>query len=111
MHHDASREVHQTPLCQEAASPYPMDERHIHEQAPEHQELQIALEVDPVGESARDEGRCDDSEHLLEEEVCQERDRGAVARIWAEANAPQADEAEVTYQPEVILAEGETEAH
>ena len=72
----AAGEVEHALLRQQAAAPDPVDERDVDEDAPDHQELQVALEVDPVGEGAGDERRGDDGEHLLVDEVRLGRDVG-----------------------------------
>ena len=53
VHHHAAGEVEHAPLGQEAAAPDPVHEGHVDEEAPDDEELEVALEVDPVGKGAR----------------------------------------------------------
>ena len=69
VHHGAAGEVEHAALGQPAAAPDPVDEGDVDDDAPEHQEPEIALELDAVGEGAGDERRRDDGEHLLIDEV------------------------------------------
>ena len=112
VHDDAAGEVEARPSCgEEAAAPDPVREGDVDEQAPEHQEHQVALEVDPVGEGAGDERRRDDGEHLLVGEVRQRRDRrrprpGRLADAVQERPVEVADDA-----AQDVAREGQRVAH
>ena len=56
--------------------------------------FEITLECDPVGEGTGDEGRGDNREHLLEDEVRQGRDMGGI-RTRRGANSSKSGPGEV----------------
>ncbi len=67
--HRAAGPVTHAVLGEPAAAPDPVDERDVDDDAPQHEEPEVALELDAVGEGAGDERRGDDGEHLLVDEV------------------------------------------
>ena len=76
---EAAGEVEDAPFRKETAAPDPVHDRHVDEEAPKDEELQVALEVHAIGKGAGDERRGDDGEHLLEYEV---GEGGDVRRLW-----------------------------
>ena len=104
--HEAAGEVEHALLRQPAAAPDPVHERDVHEDAPEHQEPQVALELDPVGERAGDERRGDDGEHLLVHEVRLGRDVRR-PRTRQVADARERRPAEVAEDAADVAREGE----
>ena len=110
MHDDAASEINHAPLREEAAAPDPVDEGDVDQQAPEHEEDEVRLEADAVGESAGDQRGGDDGEHQLEEEEGEEGNRGGVGVAGREADVLQAKVVEIADQPPVVAAVGEAEA-
>ncbi len=88
-----------------------MNEGDVDQQAPQHQEEQVGLERDAIGEGAANQRRRDDGEHQLEEEERQEGHCGRVHVIGCDAHPSQSNPVQVADDAPHIAAVREAEAH
>lgn len=100
--HDTARKVHYADLGEEAAAPNPVADGNVDEDHPQDEELQVAAEVQPPGERARDQRRSDDGKHKL---VSKEQDERHSARIDGARSDPH------LIQREVVADVAEQAAH
>ena len=79
----AAREIERAELMEPSVdAPYPMRERIVDEDRPEHGEHQKAAEGHPLGDRAGDQCGSDDCEHTLIHHVCLMRHGGRISGEW-----------------------------
>ena len=84
VNYDATGEIKHTPIGQHASAPDHVNKWEVDEQLPSHQEYEVGLEGDSIGEGAGDEGRRDDREHhLVDDEQQGRHGAGEVTRTDA----------------------------
>ena len=81
----AAGEVEGTEFSQEAAAPDPVCHGVVDEDSPEQDEDDESVELHAFGESAGDQGRCDDGEHALEGDESHFRNRPVFQDSHADA--------------------------
>ena len=84
MHHGAAGEVIQAQISQPAAAPYPVADRHVDTQQPEHGERQHGAETHTLGKGTHNQRRGNNGEGHLEQAVQAFRQR-AFQRVLADA--------------------------
>ncbi len=106
MHDEAAGEVQHAGLTEEAAAPYPMRQRHIDNEQPQHAEPYERREAQTVSDRARDQRDGDDGEgHLVDhEQALGDRLRQRRDRFHADIHQEHARE---VAEPGAVAAEGE----